>query len=491
MVPTNSQKPSPAAWRPSRRALLGTAATGAALAGTLLTPLPALAAAASTARPGGAPACPPDPRAAAEVRAEFLHAWQGYTSTAWGYDEVRPVSGTRNDFFASGHTFGLSIVEALDTLYLMGEDAEVARGCDWIDAHFDPAQDASVHVFEAIIRLVGGLLAGYLATGRRSLLTRCREFTDRLLPAFTASPTGIPYTHVNLRTGAVSGSSVPLAEVGTNVVEFGLLSRLTGDSRYYDAAMRAYRATMAKRSSLGLLGTSIDAETGRWTDTASVAPNPPVDSFYEYLWAGGELLHDTQLRSWYRELTAAILAHQADTSTGSLWFRQVDPDTGESLGTGQSELAAFYAGLLGKGGDLPHGAAYYRSWTAVLDRHPVLPEGIDYTTLDVTDHGNQLRPEYANSSFDLWRITHDAYYKRTGYQYFAGLRDNLRVAGGYTIANDVTTSPMALGDLTPAYFFAENFKYLYLIFSNTPRFDYRTGLLSTEGKVVRGFRQVG
>ena len=38
--------------------------------------------------------------------------------------------------------------------------------------------------------------------------------------------------------------AVPLAEVGTNIMEFGLLSQLTGDRRYYDAAVRAYQATI-------------------------------------------------------------------------------------------------------------------------------------------------------------------------------------------------------------------------------------------------------
>lgn len=484
----------PAGLPPSRRTLLG--AAGAALAGTALTPLPAQAqpgpdrdAAATPAAPGAFDqALPPDRRVAAQVHAEFLHGWHGYTKAAWGYDEVRPVSGGHNDFFATGKTFGLSIVEALDTLYLMGEDAELARGCGWIEAHFDPAQDADMHVFETIIRLVGGLLAGYLATGRKRLLDRCRELTDRLLPAF-ASPTGIPYTHVNLRTGAVHGSSVPLAEAGTNVLEFGLLSKLTRDPRYYDAAIRAYQAVISRRSSLDLLGTSIDASTGRWTDPASVAPNPPVDSFYEYLWGGWAMFGDRRLRDWYTTLTRAILTRQADRSTGRLWFRQVDPYSGRQLGTAQSELASFYAGLLGKAGDVRDGRAYYASWTAVLDRYPVLPEGIDYTTLSATDKGDQLRPEYVNSSFDLWRVTHDSLFKRTAYRYFTGMRDHLRVPGGYTIARDVTTSPMALGDLTPAYWFSENPKYLYLMFANTPRFDYRTGYLSTEGKVLRGLRR--
>lgn len=437
-------------------------------------------------RPAQAASLPTDADITQEIRSEYLHSWEGYKRSAWGYDEVRPVSGGHNDFFARGHTFGLSIVEALDTLWLMEQDQEVQLAVDWIEAHFDPTVDAEVQVFETVIRLVGGLLAGYLCTGRPKLLDRCRELADRLLPAFTRSPTELPYRYVNLRTGAVSGSTSPLAEIGTNLLEFGLLTRLTNDDRYWSAAKKAVRAVVAKRSSLNLLGTSLDIESGRWTDTASAAPNPPVDSFYEYLWAGSELFGDADLRDWYRLLTNAVLRYQAERPGGRLWFRQVDFSSGKVTGHQQSELGSFYAGLLGKGGDLDIGRDYFRSWTTLLDRYQVLPELVDYASGQVRSARNDLRPEYANSAFDLWRLTGADEYRQSAYRYFQALKARQRVSGGYTVAEDVTSSPIRLGDLTPAYWFAENLKYLYLMFAAAPRFDYRTGLLSTEGKLLRG-----
>ncbi|GAA1257962.1 hypothetical protein GCM10009665_55320 [Kitasatospora nipponensis] len=476
---------------PRRRAVLGAGGVVPALA-ALARPAAATAAPAapspvpSPGRRADPEPLPSDAAVAREVRAEFLHSWQGYRQAAWGYDEVRPVSGGRHDFFAAGHSFGLSAVEALDTLWVMELDEEVAQAADWIEAHLDPVADVDMPVFESVIRLVGGLLAGYLCTGRPELLTRCRELTDRLLPAFTASPTGIPYTRVNLRTGAVAGTAPPLAEIGSNVAEFGLLSRLTGDSRYVDAAKRAYRAVLERRSSLDLLGTTLHTETGQWLDDVSCAPNPPVDSFHEYLQVGGELLDDRELRDWYRLLTDAVLRHQLVEQDGLSWFRQVGAQDGRPRGTNQSELGSFYAGLLAKGGDLATARSYYRSWTALLDRHPVLPEQLDFATGEVRSARNDLRPEYANAAFDLWRLTGDEEYKRTAYRYFDALRTHLRVPGGYTVAEDVTGSPMRLGDLTPGYWFAENPKYLYLMFAAAPRFDYARGLLSTEGKILRG-----
>ncbi|MER5867124.1 glycoside hydrolase family 47 protein [Kitasatospora sp. NPDC002040] len=455
---------------PRRRTVLGAAAAAAALT--------------AAGRPATAAELPPDAVVAAEVKAEFLHGWEGYKRAAWGYDEVRPVSGGRHDFFAPGHTFGLSVVEALDTLWLMELDEEVARSADWIEAHLDPVVDAEVQVFEAVIRLVGGLLAGYLCTGRPRLLERCRELTDRLLPAFTKSPTGLPYRHVNLRTGAVSGKVGPLAELGSNLVEFGLLSRLTGDNTYWTAARQAYWEIYHRRSSLGLLGTSIDVETGRWADTTSCAPNPPVDSYYEYLWTGWQLFGLDELRDQYRTLTDAVLRHQSERSGGQLRFRQVGYADGATRGREQSELGSFYAGLLAKGGDLAAAREYHRNWTAELDRHPVLPEVVDFATGQVRNPRNDLRPEYANSCYDLWTVTGESGFKADAHRWFQGMKSALRVPGGYTVAEDVTTG--RLGDLTPGYWFAENSKYLYLMFAAAPRFDQRTGLLSTEGKLLRG-----
>nr|WP_304051266.1 glycoside hydrolase family 47 protein [Jatrophihabitans endophyticus] len=418
-----------------------------------------------------------------------MHAWNGYKRFAFGYDQVMPISEKPNNFFFEDRSVGLSIVEALDTLYVMGLDDELRIGLDWIHANLNfDIDENDFGIFEGIIRLVGGLLAGYLAVRDVRLLQLAQDLADRIMPVFEKSPTGIPYGRVNLATGAVSSADTVLAEAGTNLLEFGTLSRLTGNPRYYRAAKRAQRAVFDRRSSLDLLGTTINVETGQWTDPTDEAVNPPTDSFYEYLWGGYALFGDLECLRFYRTLSAALGRYVAERYDGLLWYRQVDFRTGALLGRRQSELASFWAELVSAGGDPATGESYYRSWTTVLERYRVLPEEIDYTTLAATSVSNQFRPEYVNSSFDLYWQTGDAAYEETAYAYFAGLRDNARTRHGYTIIDDVTTTPMLQGDLFPAYGFAENFKYLYLIFARTPRFDTRSFFLSTEGKVLRGLR---
>jgi mannosyl-oligosaccharide alpha-1,2-mannosidase len=334
------------------------------------------------------------------------------------------------------------------------------------------------------------LISGYYATGERFLLDGAVNLADRLLPCFTKSPTGVPYRYVNLRTGSVRGAVTNLAEAGSNILEFGDLSRLTGDAKYVSASKRSYEAVIAQRSALNLLGTYFDVERGAFADPEDVAPNPPTDSFYEYLWGGWQMLGDAQCRDWYRLLTDAILRFQKTTAGGRLWFAPVNYLTGApAKSRTQSELAAFYAELVAKGGDRAVGTAYYDSWTAVAQRYGIIPEEIDFDDLSVTSPSNELRPEYLNAAFDLWFLTFDPTYRRTAYDQFLQLRAHCRVSNGYTIVDDVRTSPMTLGDYFPAYAFSENFKYLYLTFAQTPRFDGRTYYLNTEGKVLRGLRR--
>lgn len=53
---------------------------------------------------------------------------------------------------------------------------------------------------------------------------------------------------------------------GSLILEMGALSRLTGDPKYESAALRALRKLWSMRSSLNLLGTTLDVSTGEWIE---------------------------------------------------------------------------------------------------------------------------------------------------------------------------------------------------------------------------------
>ena len=421
------------------------------------------------------------------VRDAIAFAWGGYRERAFGSDQIKPVSGGRESFFfPDGPSLGLSIVEALGTLYVMKLDKELDEGVRWIcdNLHFDI--DGDIQLFETTIRMVGGLVSGYLATREKKLLTLARDLTDRLMPAFK-TPTGLPYRFVNLKTGAARDKLTFPAEFGSFAPEFGTLRRLLTPRRYYDAATAAAKAGFDRRSKLDLIPDTIDVETGAWT-TRRATIGPPSDSYYEYLWGAWRLFGDKDFKQWFDVHTRATLKWQSDRVDGRLWFAQVDYETGQRLDRRQSELASFYAGLLGKGGWMQEGRDYLNAWSAAQDKFGVLPESLDYETMSAARKTNDLRPEFANSCLDLWQLDRDERWRELALKHFRAMVDTSKTTYGFTVIADITTKPMAQGDFCPGYWWAEQMKYYWLIFSDTDRFDYAHNYLSTEGAILEGFR---
>ena len=425
---------------------------------------------------------------AEDVRAQMAWAWRAYVECCFGQDQIKPVSGGAEPFFfPGGPPLGLTIIEALDTLYVMGLDAEAEAGIRWIADHLDFDIDGEVQVFETGIRIVGGLLSGWHGTHDKKLLTLAKDMADRLSPAFTKSPTGMPYRFVNLRTGAVRDPVSFPAEIGTYIAEWGTLSKATGDRRYYDMAKRAMQALFARRSKIDLVADTINIETGAWLSRrASIGP--PSDSYFEYLWDGWQLFGDADFKHGYDVHTAAIIKYQAQETGGHLWFPQVDFETGVVLDHHQSELASFYAGLLAQGGDMARGKAYLDSWAQLQAAYGVLPEGFDCAGGKPDRITNELRPEFVDSCLNLFLLAPDDRYRELARVHFEKMKETSRAPYGFTIVGDVTASPMKQGDLCPGYWWSEQIKYYWLLFSDCDRFNYKTNYLSTEGNVFVGLK---
>ena len=423
-----------------------------------------------------------------DVRREMRWAWGQYREHAWGKDQIKPLSGGFESFPLKNHHLGLSLIEALDTLWVMGLDDEFRDGVEWVKANLDFDVDGEVSVFETSIRLVGGLLSAYHACGDPVLLAKARDCADRLLPSFSASPLGIPHRFVNLKTGALRDPVTNPAETGTFIPEFGFLSRATGDDRYRAAAKRALVSMFERRSKIGLLADAMDCMTGEWKSRRATI-GPPSDSYYEYLWDGWDLLGDRDCLAMYRTCTAAILKHQPRRLAGHLWFVDVDFQTGKPINWEQDELASFYGGLLAQGGAAISGAAYTRSWAAVQRRYGVLPEDIDAATGKAISVTNSLRPELADAAFNLWLLDRREEWRMIARDHYLAMKRWNKARFGYADLADVTATPKKQSDHCPGYWWSEQMKYYYLIFADTPRVDYRKLYLSTEGNVLRGLRR--
>jgi mannosidase alpha-like ER degradation enhancer 2 len=372
-----------------------------------------------------------------QVRAELLHAWQGYKTYAWGHDELHPVSKQAVDWY--GQSLYITPIDSLDTLILTGLRDEANEDRNLIDSNVSFDKDISVQVFEINIRLLGGLLSSYELTGDKKLLQLAEDLGNRLLPAFN-SPTGMPYRFVNLRTGAVTGADTNPAEVGTVTLELGTLSKLTGRSIYYDKAKAAVVALYNRRSSTtGLVGSGINVETGAWTSTDS-SISGGIDSYIEYLWKAYLLFGDKDFFNMWQTTIAAVNQYLPDiVRNGELWYGHADMNSGQRTATVYGALDAFFPGLLVLSGDFGRSIRLQESSFKMWNLYGIEPELLDYSNLTVVSPPYILRPEIVESAFYLHYFTGQSRYVSMGQTFFDALVKYCRVDAGYTRLNNVTT----------------------------------------------------
>lgn len=118
------------------------------------------------------------------IRSVFKRSWDGYRRFAWLEDELKPETNTSRNPFAG---WGATLVDALDTLWIMGmkeEFDEAAKAVDQID--FTTTVRPDIPLFETTIRYLGGLLAAYDVSGKKykNLLTKAEELAEILISAF-------------------------------------------------------------------------------------------------------------------------------------------------------------------------------------------------------------------------------------------------------------------------------------------------------------------
>lgn len=205
-----------------------------------------------------------------QVKEMFWYSYNAYLLHAFPKDELCPLTCKGKDTWGA---YALTLVDTLDTLVVMGNVSEFARAAQIIIAHVNFNIDKNVSVFETTIRIVGGLLSGHFLAEEHfhptrqsplwqyhgELLGMAVDVATRLLPAFDTA-TGIPYGTVNLRHGVPPGETPisSLAGAGTHLLEFGIISKVTGNPVFMNVARTALRSLWARRSSIGLVGTHIN-----------------------------------------------------------------------------------------------------------------------------------------------------------------------------------------------------------------------------------------
>jgi mannosidase alpha-like ER degradation enhancer 2 len=416
---------------------------------------------------------------AQRVKDEMRHAWQGYKQYAWGHDALKPLSKTPHDWYA--HSLLMTPVDGLDTLILMGlkDEADEARELIATKLSFD--QDMEVQNFEITIRLLGGLLSAYQLSGDARLLDKAQDLAKRLLPVFD-SPTGLPYTHVNLHTGKVSGKLSNPAETGTLVLEFGLLSQLTGQPVYFEKAKRALVETYRRASPQGLVGSAIDVETGKWERTDAHIGGG-IDSYYEYLYKCWRLFGDAECKAMWDHSIAGVNKVLGEDVKGGFWYGHADMNTGKRIKPQYGALDAFMPALLALGGDVPRARRLQESGLRMWRLHGIEPEALDYKRMKVLSPEYALRPEIIESAYYLNHFTGDPRYRAMGREFFEAFVRWCRTEAGYAALKDVRTKQQE--DSMESFVFAETFKYFYLLFAPKEALDFDAVTFNTEAHPLR------
>uniref|UniRef100_A0A8C8HKI2 alpha-1,2-Mannosidase n=1 Tax=Oncorhynchus tshawytscha TaxID=74940 RepID=A0A8C8HKI2_ONCTS len=437
----------------------------------------------------------------------FDHAYGSYMKYAYPADELMPLScrgrvrglePNRGDIDDSLGKFSLTLIDTLDTLVVLNklDEFEDAVRRTLRDVRLD--NDVVVSVFETNIRVLGGLLGAHTMAdmlrqrGKRmqwyrdELLHMAKELGNRLLPAFNTT-SGLPYPRVNLRYGVLNPlsrtgteSDTCTACAGTMILEFAALSRLSGEAVFEENARKALDVLWEKRQrGSDLVGTVINIHNGDWVRRDS-GVGAGIDSYYEYLMKAYVLLGDNVYLERFNTHYRAIMKY---ISQPPLLLNVHMHNPTVSVRSWMDSLLAFFPGLQVLRGDLKPAIETHEMLYQVTKQHKFLPEAF---TTEFRVHWGQhpLRPEFAESTYYLYKATGDPYYLRVGQSIVEKLNAHARVPCGFAAVQDVRTG--AHEDRMDSFFLAEMFKYLYLLFSekNQLHFDIDDYIFTTEAHLL-------
>jgi len=408
---------------------------------------------------------------------------------------------------------------------LMNLTTRLQHARAWMTTDLNYDQDQEVNTFETTIRMLGGLLsAHYLSTtfpnmaplieddegaaGEDLYLEKAKDLADRLMGAFS-SESGVPYASVNLKTleGILShadGGASSTAEATTLQLEMKYLTKLTGETLYWEKAEKVMQVVDDNGMEDGLLPIYIYANNGHFRGS-NIRLGSRGDSYYEYLIK--QYLQTSKEEPIYEEMwdqaLEGVRKHLITYSKPSQFtvLGERPEGLGGKLSPKMDHLVCFMPGTiaLGATGGITEAAAKkLPSWNAKKDAEmqlarelmqtcwgmykvmatglapeiahfyvddPALPDTAPHkapTRLDDPDNQewkqdfivksgdnhNLQRPETVESLFYMWRITGDVIYREWAWEMFKSFMEFEAVleGGGFTSLSNANTIPPSTKD---------------------------------------------
>ncbi|VDM45751.1 unnamed protein product [Toxocara canis] len=451
------------------------------------------------------------------TREMFYFAYDNYVRHAFPMDELDPINCTGrghdhanpaniniNDVLGD---YSLSLIESLDSLVVFANKSEFHNAVRLIIENVTFERNVTVQVFEPTIRVIGSLLSAHLILTDESnllgdywledyddeLLTMAHDLALRLLPAFEGTKTGLPYPRVNLMTGvkADTVNETCTAGAGSLLLEFGILSRLLGDSTFENLARRTNQKLWSLRNkNTGLLGNVVNIQTGEWRGVAS-GLGAGLDSFYEYLLKSYILFGAESDIRMFREAYAQILGQMRRGRESCVFgegeppiYVNVDMRDGSMLNTWIDALQASFAAVQVLNGDIDEAICFHALYYSIWKRFDALPERYNWHLKMPDVFFYPLRPELAESTYMLYRATQNPFYLHVGKDILHSLNAFTRVKCGYATVHNVLDK--SLEDRMESFFLSETAKYLFLLFDLDNAVNRREEriLFTTEGHII-------
>lgn len=436
------------------------------------------------------------------IREAMKHSWTNYRRYAWGFDMLKPRSKEPDHWF----NLGLTIVDAADSLIMLGLENEANLAIDWMENElkFDSDNENS-NCFELTIRIMAGLLSAYHFTSRDKLKDQATKMGDILLHCYDTESKVVPYSDIDLST---KHSHPPqwnphssLSEVASLQLEFRFLSQITKSPIYehttFQTNVLLHNLTASRP--LKLLPSYINPTTTQLEESI-ITLGARADSYYEYLLkqyiqTGIKWLEDDYLNS-----IDAIKQYLIKRTNGKSNFTYVaemevyrtlkDQEDVRYLNK-MDHLVCFLPGTLALGyyhfspvaseNRLVHGLeTSVHKLNSRYDNHLELaqelartcyhmysemgtglsPEIATFHSADPKDPTTQpelqvasgathniLRPEFVESLFYLYHITGLPLYRSQGREVFESFEKYSKISTGYTPVSDVREKPTSAAEI--------------------------------------------
>ncbi|KAI6071312.1 Mannosyl-oligosaccharide 1,2-alpha-mannosidase IA [Aix galericulata] len=324
---------------------------------------------------------------------------------------------------------GATIVDALDTLYIMEMKEEFKEAKDWVEKNLDFNVNAEISVFEVNIRFVGGLLSAYYLSGEEVM--NIRKVLNRL-----DKPEGLYPNYLNPSSGQWGQHHVSIGGLGDSFYEYLLKAWLMSDKTdeegkkmYYDA-VQAIETHLIRKSSGGLT--------------------------YIAEWKGGLLEHKMGHLTCFAGGMFALGADGAPSDK-----------TGHHI-----ELGAEIARTCHE--------SYDRTSMKLGPEAFRFDGGVEAIATRQNEKYYILRPEVIETYMYMWRLTHDPKYRQWAWEAVEALEKHCRVDGGYSGIRDVYNNHESHDDVQQSFFLSETLKYLYLLFSDDDILPFEHWVFNTE-----------